>query len=383
MHTKTGLGRIGGVTVAVNWSTFVLVLLLTWVLASNYLPALAPGESTPTYWTVGLVGSVLVLFSLLAHELAHAMVARHEGVRVESLTLWMLGGVTRLGGRAESPSGELRIAAVGPGVSALLCACFIVAAVALSAVGADHLTVSVARWLALMNGSLALFNLLPGAPLDGGRILSAILWRRRGDRTRAAMTAARVGRALGLALCAIAILAALGGDGVGGLWMVLIGGFLVLAARAEYATSVTERLLEPLRASDVMSSPVSTAPATLTVDQFVSTHLIGGRGSAYPVVGPDQDVVGMVTLHQIRTMPRTEWPSTTVGQICLPLDRLQICHPSDPAADVHGTADSGGRALVMDGDHLVGIVTPTDIARAMRARALLEGTSLRHDPSLI
>lgn len=382
MHTRTEIGRVGGVTLAVNWSVLVLVLLLTWILASSYLPALAPDESTATYWAAGLVGAVLVLGSLFAHEFAHAMVARREGVQVESLTLWMLGGVTRLGSRARSAGAEFRIAAVGPGVSALLGVGFVLVGVALSAVGADHVAVSVAWWLALMNGSLAVFNLLPGAPLDGGRILSAALWRRRGDRISAALSAARAGRALGLVLCALAILAALGGDGVGGLWMVLIGGFLVLAARAEYATSTADRLLGPLQAADVMSTPVSTAPDSLTVEQFVNAHLLGGRYSAYPLLGPGQDVRGLVSLQQVRAVARHDWPTTTVKQIAVPLDRVQVCRPGDPATDIHGTPESGGRALVMDDGRLVGIVTPSDIFRVMQSQALLEGMPVRQDPSL-
>lgn len=372
MHIRTEIGRIGGVKIALNWSVLLLVLLLTWVLASSYLPSVAHGESTPAYWAAGLVGAVLVLASLFAHEMAHVMMARREGVQVDSLTLWMLGGVTRLGGRAPSAGAEFRIAAIGPSVSALLGGAFALVAVALSTAGADTSATAVAWWLALMNGSLAIFNLLPGSPLDGGRILSAALWRRRGDRTSAAMTAARAGRTMGLALCALAILATLGGDLVGALWMLLIGGFLLLAASSEYATAATERVLGPLQAADLMSAPVRTAPESLTLEDFVGTHLIGGRHSAYPITGPGDDVRGIATLQQIRAVPRGDWASTTLRDVAVPIDRVRTCRRTDPVSDLVGTPETGGRTLVMEDGHLVGIITPSDVARAVQMRALLQ-----------
>ena len=187
------LGRVAGFALSVDWSVLVILWLFTWSLAAT-LPDTAPGHPSNVYWLAGIVGAVVLLASLLAHELTHAIVARREGVKVLGMKLWLFGGIARLGGEAKTPRAEFRIAASGPAMSLALAAIFAGAAAALRAVGTGDVVVAVTWWLAGINLILGLFNLLPGAPLDGGRILRAYLWRRHGDAVRAAVGAARAGR---------------------------------------------------------------------------------------------------------------------------------------------------------------------------------------------
>ena len=198
------VGRIAGFPVSVNWSVLVVLWLFTWSLAST-LPSTAPGYSTESYWVAGACGATVLLASLLAHELAHAIVARRAGVKVLGVTLWLFGGVTRLGTEAKTPQTAFRIAVSGPITSLLLAAGFAGIAAATTALGIDHIVIAVAWWLAGVNLLLGLFNLLPGAPLDGGQVLRAWLWHRHGDAARAAVGAARAGRTVAVVLIALGL----------------------------------------------------------------------------------------------------------------------------------------------------------------------------------
>ncbi|MCV7367937.1 hypothetical protein CRI77_17240 [Mycolicibacterium duvalii] len=209
------LGRVRGLTVSVHWSVLVIVWLFAWSLAGT-LPQTTPGYSRGAYWLAGLCGAVLLAVALLAHALAHAVVARRAGIPVPEVTLWLFGGIARLAGEARTPRDEFRMAAAGPALSLVLSGVFAAAATALATGGAGALAAAVLAWLAVANAVLAVFNLLPGAPLDGGRILRAYLWRRHGDPARAAIGAAQAGCVLGYVLIGLGLLQLLLASVIGG-----------------------------------------------------------------------------------------------------------------------------------------------------------------------
>lgn len=229
------LGRVAGFPLAMNWSVLVIAWLLTWSLATGSFPNEAPGHSEGTYWAVGLAAAVVFFGSLLAHELAHALVARRHGVEVKGLTLWLFGGVATLGSEPRTPRADFRIAVAGPATSLALAAGFGLVASGLMLVGVAHIVVVAASWLSGINLMLGVFNLIPGAPLDGGRLLRAFLWNHHGDRVRAAVTAAQAGAVVGYGLISLGLLEFLVGASAGGLWLVFIGWFVLNAARAEKA----------------------------------------------------------------------------------------------------------------------------------------------------
>ncbi|MGH9026175.1 MAG: site-2 protease family protein [Acidimicrobiia bacterium] len=233
MRTSIRLGRFFGIPVGLSWSVLLIAGLLTLSLGTALLPDSAPGASDAAYFFAAAVAAVLFFGSLLAHELAHAVVARRNGVEVEGITLWLLGGVARLGSEARSAGAELRIAAVGPGMSFALAVGFGVAAIAADTLLLPALAVAVLGWLALINAALAVFNLLPAAPLDGGRILTGVLWAGHGDPYRARETAARAGRVVGFGLIAFGVLGLLTPIPFGGPWTALVGWFIVTTAAAE------------------------------------------------------------------------------------------------------------------------------------------------------
>jgi Zn-dependent protease len=241
MREDLHFGRIAGIRIGANWSLLPIFFLIAWSLAVSLLPAAAPGFTGVGYWIFALLTAAAFYASLLAHELSHAFVARRHGVGVKGIVLWLLGGVAQLEGDTPDARSELRVAAAGPAMSLGIAGIAAAAAWILAVVGASSLMVSAVWWLAGINALLAAFNLLPAFPLDGGRILRALLWRRWSDRLRATAVAARVGQIAGYGLVAVGILEFFAGGGaLGGIWLAMIGWFITVAARQQYER-VTER----------------------------------------------------------------------------------------------------------------------------------------------
>ena len=358
------IGRIAGFPVSVNWSVLVILWLFTWSLAST-LPATVPGYSKGAYWLAGVCGALILLGSLLAHELSHAILARRAGVKVVDVTLWLFGGVTRLGGEAKTPKEAFRIAVSGPLMSLALAAVFGGAAYGLRALGTAHIVVAVAWWLAGVNLLLGLFNLLPGAPLDGGRVLRAYLWRRYGDSVRAGVGAARAGRVLAFILIALGLAEFLGGSLVGGVWLAFIGWFIFAASREEETQVITRQAIAGVRVADVMTADPHTAPADITVEDFIQRYVLGDRHSAYPVADRGGSIIGLITLAQLRGVAPSQRAATLVREAAMPLSRVPTAAPDEPLTALLERLGSHGcnRALVVDGGRVVGIVTASDLSR--------------------
>ncbi|BBZ12750.1 site-2 protease family protein [Mycobacterium branderi] len=358
------LGRIAGFPVTANWSVLVILWLFTWSLAST-LPSAVSGYSAATYWFAGACGAVVLLASLLAHELAHAIVARRAGVKVIDVTLWLFGGITRLGGQAKTPQTAFRIAVSGPVTSLALAAGFAAAAAGLATIGGPDIATSVFWWLAGINLLLGLFNLLPGSPLDGGQVLRAWLWRRYGDPVRAAVGAARAGRALALVLIGLGFVEFLAGAFVAGIWLAFIGWFIFTAAHTDETQILARNALTGVRVADTMTAHPHTAPAGITVADFIERYLLGDRHSAYPVQDRDGSISGLVTLTQLRQVPPGRRGETLVGEIAVPLDRVPTAAPNEPVTALleRLSATQQSRALVVDEGRVVGIVTASDLTR--------------------
>ena len=359
------LGRIFGIPVGLDFSLLLIAGLLTLSLAADRFPTEFPGQPTAAYWIVGLVTAGLFFASVLAHEIAHSLVARRHGVQVDGITLWMLGGVAKLGGESPTAGAELRIAAAGPATSVGLAAAFGVGALALSALGAPGLFGSALAWLALINGILALFNLIPAAPLDGGRILAALLWFRHGNRYRAAATAAQVGVVFGWLLVGAGAASWFAGLGFGGLWTALIGWFLVSAARAEGEMARSRLAFGDLRLRDVMISDPPRVRGWISVGDFLAEDAPHLHDPVAVVERFDGTIAGLVSIDRLRSAaPATEGVMRRVQDYTVPVTTIRAAHPDDRLADVavRPTRGGAGHALVFDGDRLVGLVSPEAVA---------------------
>ncbi len=367
MGQSFSLGRISGIRIGVNWSVLVIVALLAYGLAVGQFPAEAPRHPEAEYVVAGVVTAVVYMASLLAHELAHSLVARRNGVKVEDITLWLLGGVSRLEGEFPDPGAELRIAGAGPASSLLLGGLFVLAAWLVAAAGARGLVVAALAWLGGINILLAVFNVIPAAPLDGGRLLRAVLWSITKDKVKAAIWSARSGQVFGWILAVIGIYLVLAQRDYSWLWFILLGWFLISAASAENQQAMLQAQLRTVAVRQIMTANPVTVPASTTVTQFLTDFLPWHRYSAFPVVA-DGQTVGLVTVHRVNQVPAADRARATVRDVACPLSEVAQASPDESVADVLPSLNecSEGRALVLDDGHLVGIVSPSDINRALQ-----------------
>ena len=368
MRASISLGRIAGIRVGINASVFLIVAILVAGLATGQLPAAFPGRGVAAYVIAAIIAAVLFLASLLAHELAHSLVARRNGIEVESIVLWLLGGVAQLRGEPKTPGADFRIAIVGPLTSFALAIVFGLAAGGLALGGVTGLPFGVLAYLAATNAMLAVFNLIPAAPLDGGRVLRAALWRSRGNRQTAAVSAARAGRFVGFAMIALGVLQVVTGNGLGGVWLALIGWFVVSAATAEEQQAKLGGQLAGLTVGQVMTAAPSVVDGNLTVNDFVAQVALTHRFSTYPLVDPYGRLTGLVTLNRVRAVPPELRATTRLQEIACAPAEVPVAHPEEPLVELlermQGCAD--GRAVVVDSaGRVVGIVSPSDVARAL------------------
>ena len=375
MRQTVPLGRIAGIPVGASWSAAITLVVIGDLLATAALPAAAPRQPAALYWGVGAATAVAFLASLLAHELAHALVARREGIKIRSVTLWLLGGVTQLQGEPEKPRADLRIALAGPAASLLAGAAFLAAAAAISYAGGPRIAIAAAMWLALMNDVLAAFNLLPGAPLDGGRALRAALWHHWADRQRADRGAAIAGRVIGTLLAVLGVAEVLlTRDLVGGLWLVLLGWFMTSAATAEQTAAAGRALLAGVRVADVMTPDPDMAGGWLTAAE--SIRQLGGRSgqTAFPVIGPGGGLTGIITVTQLSRVPAPSRDRVLLRQLAVPVPEEYLASPADPAAPLLSRDPLCGEvmAVVEDDGHITGLITAENMRQALRWRRVAQ-----------
>ena len=375
MTPTFSLGRIGGIRIGVNWSVLFIVALLAYGLAAGQFPAEVPRHPVAEYIVAGVVTALAYIGSLLAHELAHSLVARRNGIKVEDITLWLLGGVSRLEGEFPDPGAELRVAGAGPLTSLLLGGLFLLGAWLAMTAGVRGLVVAALAWLGGINILLAVFNVIPAAPLDGGRLLQAIVWAITKDKLKAAMWSARSGQVFGWALIVVGAYLVLARRDYSWLWFVLLGWFLAGAATTENQQAVVQSRLRTVAVREIMTRDPVTVPASETVAQFLHDHLPWLRHSAFPVVA-DGQTVGLVTARRVNQVPVAERTRTTLGDVACPLAEVARATPDEPVADVlpRLNACSENRALVFTDDHLAGIVSAADISRALERISGNSGT---------
>jgi len=356
------IGRFGGVEVRLNWSLIAVFALIVWSLAEGVFPSQNPGLSHGTHIAMGIVAALLFLASILLHELGHSWVARREGIEVDSITLWLFGGVSQLKGRFTSPGAEFRVAISGPLVSIVLGVLFVLIAVAPVPSSVD----GVAAWLGYINLILAVFNLLPASPLDGGRVLHAALWRAKGDFAWATRVASEIGQGFGYLFIALGLAMFIFQGSFSGAWLAFIGWYLLQGARAEARYVATEQALEGLRVRDLMVRDPVIVDADSTIGRLMDDVVWSHRFTTYPVIDGGRPV-GLLTFASVAVVPRSDWDMRRVRDTMIPLDQVPLLTEDEKAVDALAelSAPSANRALVVDNGHLAGLLSITDLARAL------------------
>jgi Zn-dependent protease/CBS domain-containing protein len=367
------IGSVFGIDIRIDYSWFVIFFLILWTLTVGVFPATRPGLDTGTYVAMGASATILFFISLLGHELSHSLVARSKGIPVEGITLFIFGGMAHTRMEFEEPGDEFLIAGVGPVSSFVFAALFWVIAWAGRQFGWPFAITDVAGYLAFINLILAIFNLFPGFPLDGGRLFRALVWKVTGDLRKATRIASTGGKIFGYALILLGALSLIGGNLIGGIWLIFIGWFVRTAAEASYTQYVLRRTLEGIRARDAMTPDPDTVAADLTLEEFVEAQVFRGRHHSYPVV-ENGEPVGLITLDRVRGVPREEWPQRSVRDAMAPASDALMARRDDSMATVLEKLGESKlrRVLVTHESRLVGILSQSDVARLVEREEIRE-----------
>ncbi len=363
------IGKIFGIDIHIDSSWFVIFILLTFVLATSYFPRQHPDWRTALYWLIGIFTSLSMFASVLIHELAHSLVAKVQGEEVFRITLFILGGVAQISGEPKKPWKELTMALVGPFASMVLAFGFFMMFFFLSVfsepLGASFL------YLAMINFVLAVFNLLPGFPMDGGRVLRALIWQATGDLKKATRIASRVGQGVAFLLLFLGVFQILRGNW-GGFWLIFVGWFLHSAAVRGYRQVTVESALKGVRAKELMREDFERISGDILVQELVDEYILHKRERVF-LVEDGQSLQGIVCLEDVKATPREKWAEKTVREIMTPKDKLEAVSPDDDGNKILNslTAKDIHQVPVVEEGKVTGIICRSDILRYIQLRSEL------------
>ena len=369
MENAFSLGKLFGIQFRLHFTWFIIFILVVISLSTQYFPTAYPEWSNVVYWTIGTVTSLLFFASVIAHELAHSLVAKINGIPVKSITLFIFGGVAQITKEATKASTELIMAAAGPACSLVIGGLFTL--LWLFTKSTSQPVAAMAVWLAQINGLLAVFNLIPGFPLDGGRVFRSLLWRFTGNYSRSTRIATQVGRSVGylFILGGITVMFILH-DWFGGLWLALIGWFLENAASTSYRQAQWREGLVGITATQVMTSDFPVVPSNITVNHLVQSYILT-TGRRFFLVADEGGFKGILTLHNIKSVSQQDWPTTQVREVMTPVDKLKVAYPDQEAVNILEQMvenDINQMPVVTEG-RVIGLITRDSLLRFLRTRS--------------
>lgn len=375
MEAQIKLGRIFGIQIGLHYSWLIIALLIVFSLSGHFIST-NPEWSHMVVWISALVTAFFFFAAILLHELSHSIVAKMHGLSVRSITLFALGGVSQIEKDSPDARSEFWIAIAGPIASAVIGMLCLGMALSLGwepRVAPTAPVLAVLVWLGYINVLLAAFNMVPGFPLDGGRVLRGIVWWITQDRRRATRIAAQVGQIVSYGLILIGLLSFFGGAGLGGLWLSFIGWFLLDASRTSQAQSAIGDMLRGVLVRDVMSRDNVIVDGRSNLQTFADEHLLKSGKRCF-IVMENGHVAGLVTPHEVRKIPRARWPYTTVDDVMRPLDQLRTVTAETPvmtALEIMGREDVNQLPVVLQGT-FEGIIARSHILQLLQTKAELE-----------
>lgn len=373
MGSSIRLGKIFGIPIGINYSWFIVFVLITLSLALYQFPAEYPSWSKSTYWIAGIITSLLFFGSILAHELSHSVVAITAGIPVKSITLFIFGGVSQISKEATKPRTELIMAAAGPVSSLVLAAVFsLIRALMISI---SEPVAAVSGWLAVINLLLAIFNLIPGFPMDGGRVFRSIIWGATGDYRRATQIATFTGRGIAYLFILGGIMMVFGvipGGPLQGIWFAFIGWFLENAASGSYRQMVLKDSLQGFKARDLMTQECASVSPTLSVRDLVYNQILPTSRRCF-LVSDDAKLSGIVTLHNVREVPQSRWDATSVADAMTPVSKLKTVSPDDDAFTLLERMDGEdvNQMPVVENGKVMGMIARDGVLRFLRTKSEL------------
>ncbi len=361
------LGTFAGIDIYINYSWLIILVFLIWSLATNWFAVLYPGWSPALYWITSTIAALLLFVSVLLHELAHSVVARARGLSVKNITLFIFGGVSNIEQEPKSPGVEFQVAIVGPLVSILLGGLAFLLLLPLR--GSNTPVAATLGYLAYTNVLLGIFNLVPGFPLDGGRVLRSIVWRISGSLRTATRAATLTGQVIAYLFILVGIWLFFGGNVFNGIWIGFIGWFLLSSAQSANSQVMLQSMFQGVKVAEVMIPDPVTVPANISLQKLVDDYFLP-RGLRSALVVQGEQLAGLITLGDIRHTPREQWTQTPVGSIMIPLERLHAVSPQQNLNDVLPLMVGGdvNQLPVTQDGQVVGVVTREAIMRYLEVR---------------
>lgn len=371
---RIDLLRIFGFEIRIDPSWVIIAILIAWSLSAGLFPFRYEGLSTGTYWVMGIVGAIGLFFSIIVHEMSHSLVARRFGVSIKGITLFIFGGVAEMKEEPPDPKAEFMMALAGPLSSIFLAAVFYGISQVGKSAGWPEAVYGVVRYLAWINGVLAVFNLIPAFPLDGGRIFRSLLWGWKKNLRWATRISAGVGSGFGLFLVFLGVVQFFSGNFVGGMWWFFIGMFLRRAAGASYQQLLVRKALEGEPVRRFMKRDPVTIPPSATVEEIVEHYIYRHQFKMFPVVDGSDHLLGCVTMKQVKEIPREDWIRKTAGDMAAGCSPENTVTPETDAMEALALMNRTGssRLMVLEGDRLAGVISLKDMLKFLELKVELE-----------
>lgn len=369
------LGKLFGFDINVHWSWIFIFVLVTWTFAAGILEDAYPRWSSEQRWALALLVATVFFISILLHEMSHSFLARRYGIPVSSITLFVFGGVSNLTKEPDTARQEFWIAIVGPLTSLAIGVLFIAFYFGFSSV--DEGASDIAANLGMINIAIGLFNLVPGFPLDGGRVLRSVFWSRKRNILGATRLASKVGIVVAYIIMAIGVLAFFFTSPVTGVWFFLIGNFLRVASSESYQQVFLDRALKGVPASAVARQDYVAVAPDMSLAQLVEENVLAGHGRCFPVV-VGSELIGLITLSDLKAYPREEWPATSVYRAMTPYEKLRTVSMRDDLPEVMAQLAAGdvNQVPLVEGKQLLGIIHRSDVFRYIQAREAIDSTNV-------
>ncbi|MBD3183471.1 CBS domain-containing protein [Candidatus Poribacteria bacterium] len=371
MGNSFQIGKIFGISIRIDFTWFIVFALIALSLSTHYFPSEYEGWPTSTYWVLGIITALVFFASVLAHELAHSLVSKARGIPVDSITLFIFGGVARISDEPKNPGGEFLMAIAGPATSVAIGVIF---GAIYYAVGRSNSPFSaLTAWVARINIIVAVFNMIPGFPLDGGRVFRSIVWRITGNLRKATRIASSVGKVVAYIFILLGIWSVINGNWFGGIWIAFIGWFLLNAANTSYRQMAVREMLSGVKVRQVMNNQCNQLPKGLVVKDFVDEHILKTAGRCFPIVDKDE-VLGIITLHSAKEVPKEKWETTRIEEVMTPFDEMKSVSPDDEIYTVmqHMTEEGYNQLPVVENGQLVGMIARDNLVGYLNARLELD-----------